>query len=125
MPESSQQTAFDFDHWAALARENPDEFEARRCALIEDAIQRAPERAHLRLRRMQWKLDAIRDTAGSPLGACIRMHELMWDRVAGEGGLLQVLQGLHGDAPGELPEKPPLARVIPFKPLNRKPSSHR
>lgn len=122
MPESSQQTVFDFDHWSTLARDNPDEFEARRAAVIEEAIQRAPQRAHMQLRRMQWKLDVIRNTAGSPLGACVRMHEMMWERVVGEGGLLAVLQDVHGQARGKPRHSLPVARVIPFKPLNGKDS---
>lgn len=120
MPDSSQQRVFDFDDWSTLARDNPDEFEARRAAVIEQAIQRAPQRTHMRLRRMQWKLDAIRDTVGSPLGACVRMHEMMWERVAGDGGLLEVLQGLQAEVPVQLRTNPTVAQVIPFKPLNYK-----
>ncbi|WJW75696.1 DUF3135 domain-containing protein [Thiohalobacter sp. IOR34] len=82
---------FDFDHWSKLARSDPEQFEARRAAVIEAAIRRAPKRNQTRLRRLQWKLDQVRKTSATPLAACIRMNEMMWDRITGHGGLLEAL----------------------------------
>ncbi|HEB99036.1 MAG TPA: DUF3135 domain-containing protein [Thiotrichales bacterium] len=89
--EARQQPVFDFDRWAKLADTDPDAFEAQRRAAIEQAIEQAPERTRTRLRRLQWKLDQIRRTSGTPLAAAIRMNEMMWDRIAGKGGLLETL----------------------------------
>ena len=91
MLQSSVQPPFDFEYWSHLATSDPQAFEARRAALIEAVIQRAPEHSRVRLRRLQWKLDAIRTTARNPLAACVRMHELMWQGFIGGGGLWEVL----------------------------------
>ena len=85
---------FDFDAWAELARSDPQAFEIKRKDAIEDVINSAPRRTHQQLRQLQWKLDRIRDTSATPLAACIRMQELLWESVLGEDGLLDRLQGL-------------------------------
>ena len=89
--QARQQPVFDFDRWAKLADTDPAAFEAQRQAAIEEAIAQAPERTRARLQRLQWKLDQIRRTSGTPLAAAIRMNEMMWDRIAGKGGLLEAL----------------------------------
>lgn len=90
MPESAHH-AFDFDDWADLAIHDPEGFESRRADAIEEAIRHAPPRLQARLRRLQWKLDQIRRTSATPMAACIRMNQLMWDRITGPGGLLETL----------------------------------
>ena len=84
--------AFDFDSWVTLARNNPQAFEVKRINVIEAVIRHAPQRNRQRLRRMQWKLDRIRQTSATPLAACVRMNAMLWDSVAGEDGLLARLQ---------------------------------
>jgi hypothetical protein len=64
---------------AQLARDDPQAFEALRAELIENAIQRAPERLQLRLRQLQFRIDGIRRLARTPLGALLKMQALMWD----------------------------------------------
>ncbi len=96
MPEHAQHN-FDFESWSALASNDPESFEARRARAIEDAIRRAAPRTQQRLRRLQWKLDQVRRASATPMAACIRMNQMMWDRVTGPGGLLETL--VEGRAP--------------------------
>ena len=64
---------------AQLAREDPQAFEVLRGELIENAILRAPERMHLHLRQLQFRVDGIRRLARTPLGALLKMQALMWE----------------------------------------------
>ncbi|HHO68488.1 MAG TPA: DUF3135 domain-containing protein [Gammaproteobacteria bacterium] len=100
----------DFDQWAELARRDPEAFEARRSELIEAAINRLPADRRQRMRCLQWKIDQVRARSGTPMAACIRISEMMWDSLVGPGGLQEALQRLGDDRPGPLPE----ARVLEF-----------
>lgn len=115
METQKQSTSFDFEHWANLATTDPERFEESRSAAIEAAIKRAPERTQVRLRRLQWQLDQVRKVSDNPLAACVKMNKMMWERFAGEGGLIDTLQLLKD---GETPDKPPVrdsADVLPFR----------
>jgi len=46
-----------FEELSRLAQEDPEAFEARRRALIEETISQAPEERQDRLRRFQWRID--------------------------------------------------------------------
>ena len=94
MQKQQQNDGFDFDKWATLALTDPKAFELKRKNIIEAVISDAPVRCQAQLRRMQWKLDRIRETAPTPLAACVRMQEMMWDSVLGEDGLLARLRQL-------------------------------
>jgi hypothetical protein len=113
MPELHTSPTFDFDSWAALARNNPQAFEAKRNDVLENAIQQAPAQRRQRLRCLQWKLDHVRHTAPTPMAATVRMQQLMWDSVAGENGLLARLQQLQDP---EYSAKMPLksAKILKF-----------
>ncbi|MBZ0071847.1 MAG: DUF3135 domain-containing protein [Gammaproteobacteria bacterium] len=108
MSESAHH-AFDFDSWSELARNSPADFETCRTQAIEDAIHRAPPRMQMRLRRLQWKLDQVRRTSATPMAACIRINRLMWERITGPGGLLEVLVEGNQTAPQR-----PRAAVLPL-----------
>jgi hypothetical protein len=94
MNKASLNPPFDFDSWATLARENPQLFEIKRKNIIEQAISQASPQRQQRLRCLQWRLDQIRSTSGTPLAACLRMQEMLWEKLAGDAGLLAGLQGL-------------------------------
>ena len=113
MPELHSSPPFDFDAWAALARNNPQAFEAKRNNVLEAAIRQAPTRRRQRLRCLQWKLDQVRLLAPNPMSATGRMHQLMWDSVTGEDGLLARLQQFRN---AESPEKISLisAKILQF-----------
>jgi uncharacterized protein DUF3135 len=82
---------FDFDEWAKLARDDPDEFERRRRATIDAFIASAPAQRR-RLEGTQWRLDRERELAHTPLKACLRISALMWE------SLLEMKSGLEGVA---------------------------
>ncbi len=104
----AERPAFDFDHWSRLAKEDPEDFEAQRRAVVERAIARAPAHAQARLRRLQWKLDQIRATSGTPMAACLQMQRLMWERITGPRGLLEALTM----DPRKLESQPPPPNVL-------------
>jgi hypothetical protein len=101
---------FDFNEWSELARNDPQAFEARYRALIEDTISRAPVEVQPRLRCLQWRVDMERRKHKSPLGACLSIYRMMWDSVYGERGLLDALNSLSRQ---EFDLKP--AKVLAFR----------
>ncbi|MDZ7811188.1 MAG: DUF3135 domain-containing protein [Arhodomonas sp.] len=102
---------FPFDEWAALARWEPSAYEARRRRTLEQFIAGRPKRRQERLRRLQWRIDRERERADTPLGACVRLYGMMWERFAGADGLAERLNV----ACGQLPPRPRRrARIIPL-----------
>lgn len=107
---------FDYEDWAALARDNPAAFEEKRKREIENVISRAPMRLQQRLRCLQWRIDMERDRSPNPLAACIKLYSMMWDSVVAEHGFLSALQ-LLTEQDSHLAEwKKPgkRAQVLPF-----------
>jgi hypothetical protein len=104
----------DFDAWSALARSDPQAFEDCRDRVINQAILRAPAHKRQRLRRMQWKLNQIRNTSRTPMIACLRMNRMLWEAVIGDRGLLDCL--LHPDDSRRRTDATDTqtARIIPF-----------
>ena len=94
----------DFDQWANLAKSDPDAFEAQREKAIEEMIGRMPERRRQRIRCLQWKIDQIRNRAGTPMAACMRISEMMWDSLLGPGGLRDALGQFGTEAAQPLPK---------------------
>ena len=95
----AQESDFDFDEFAALSAQDPEEFERRRNALIEANISAAPERLQQRLRHMQCRADLVRESATTPLDASYKLSTMMWDSVTGPRGLLESLNAfLQGDS---------------------------
>lgn len=93
---------FNFDEWAQLAKSDPAEFERHRKAVIADAIAAAPAAQQLKLHQLQWKLDAIRAT-NTPLGALLKMQEMMWDSFLNMNDQLQAFA--HVFTPPPTPPK--------------------
>jgi hypothetical protein len=94
MHSANRTPSFDFDSWALLAREDPQAFEIKRRTIIDQAISQASPGQQQRLRCLQWRLDQIRYTSQTPLAACLRMQEMLWEKLVGDAGLLACLQGL-------------------------------
>lgn len=97
----------DFDYLTDLARSNPSEFERLRLNAIEGYLSSLPQERQQRMRRLQWRIDQVR-RRHTPMGACIRLSNMMWDHLLGTDGLAGLLQG-----EGSVPE-PSNAKVIPF-----------
>lgn len=104
----------DFDDWSELAARDPEAFERRRSQVIEEFIQQAPESKQHRLRCLQWRVDRTRERASNPVSACVRISQMMWDSLAGEGGLLEALDELRG-VPRPPARSPRSAEVLSFK----------
>ncbi len=85
-----------FEELAKLAQTDPEAFETRRQALIEEAISQAPEERQERLRRFQWRIDMERKRAKTPLAACLRLNDMLMEMVYGEGGFLEAVNTLKG-----------------------------
>ncbi len=106
----------DFDDWASLADADPDAFERLRRELIEDFIDSAPPDRRERLRCLQWRIEQERARSRTPLGACIRITRMMWERVTSSGGLVEQLQNLSSslEHPGRSSVRS--AQVMEFRP---------
>ena len=115
MPEQSIKP-LDLDRLTRLATEDPEAFERERRRLVEELIENAPAAHQQRLRGLQWRVDTVREHAPTPLGACLRISSMMWERITGPGGLLDAYAALEG---GPLPgEQRPAgkARLLDFRP---------
>lgn len=88
------QETFNFDEWCALAKRDPAAFEAKRRDVLEQLICTSPNHMQQRLRSLQWRVDMERARAKNPNSACVNIYRMMWNRVYGENGLLDALDGL-------------------------------
>jgi hypothetical protein len=107
--------AFDFEAWARLARENPEEFERRRAQEIRKVIDARPDRRQ-RLEGLQFRIDAERKLARTPLKACLRISTLMWnsfyDLKDHLDGLAAGVRGAESLAPASTPRN---ADIVPLR----------
>ncbi|VAW79041.1 hypothetical protein MNBD_GAMMA15-2576 [hydrothermal vent metagenome] len=103
----------EFDDWAELAQSDPEAFEARRKQAIDALIARMPEHKQQRMRCLQWKIDQVRDRTKSPMAACIKLSEMMWDSLTGPGGLKDALDRMSIENPAPLPNADILAFDAP------------
>lgn len=113
MNEKEKMPNFDFDHWCKVAREEPEKFEVMRRQMIDDLIAQAPSHLKPQITGLQWQVDRIRQQAGNPMAACVRISRKMWANVLGKNGLLKALQ-----EPKELLnslKNAPTAKVLPFE----------
>lgn len=71
---------FNFDEWAKLFQENPEEFERRRQEVIDKVISSVqPVEMQHRLRQLQWTIDAESAASKTPMAALVKMQGRMWD----------------------------------------------
>ncbi|MGK0499729.1 MAG: hypothetical protein ACJAYG_001371 [Oceanicoccus sp.] len=66
-----------FDSLLELAQHSPEEFEQLRNKLANDIIEAAPQSQRIRLRGLQFIIDSNRRLSKNPLGACIRISQMM------------------------------------------------
>lgn len=86
-----KETGFNFDHWSELAQSDPDAFESMRSEKLAACIAKAPGNQQHRLRCLQWRIDVIRKQAKTPLSACIKISNMMWDTLHRLGDTYQNL----------------------------------
>ncbi len=103
-----------FEKLLHLARTDPDALEALRISMTQDVIRRAssPE-ARRRLEGLQCRIDLERRRAKSPLGATVRISELMVEALA---DLNRAFHQETAPAYGHEESDPPNddARILPF-----------
>ncbi len=83
---------FDFDTWMHLFEENPEAFEAKRQQEIDRFMADLSDKSRERMGKLQWRIDKERERSSSPMESCLRVHNMMWDSVYGERGLLYGLE---------------------------------
>ncbi|UCC55807.1 MAG: DUF3135 domain-containing protein [Gammaproteobacteria bacterium] len=115
MTEPATPAPQDFDEWAKLAATDLPAFETQRKRVIEAAIRQAPTCKQQRLRCLQWKLEQIRNTARTPMVACLRMNRMLWDALAGDGGLLARLHEATCDGAHPGNHRATKAKIIPLE----------
>jgi len=101
-----------------MAKRDPTEFESTRLVAIEELIASVPEDRQGKLRCLQWRIDQERRISSTPLEACIRISNMMWDRLAGDDGLLEQIKSLKDPDVYKKKVAAPRfqAEVIPFPP---------
>ncbi len=72
----------DFDEWMNLAKNDPEEFEAKRLRKIETFFNGVPAERQQRLKGLQWQVDQARKLAHSPMASCIAISTMMLDSVS-------------------------------------------
>jgi hypothetical protein len=118
---------FDFDAWAALAQNDPAEFELRRQQAIEALIQSASPTHQRRLRGLQFRIDMERARCRSPMAACIRLYQMTIDSFYND--LLPQLNGQtvtnkKTDVPASLPKATVLSFPVPTAGSGNIPKRH-
>ncbi len=101
MSDVAKKQAFDFSEWSTLANTDPKAFEKKRELAIEAVILSMPDDKQQRIRRLQWRIDQERRLSKSPMAACIRLSNMMWENVLGENGLLDHLRYADLDKPAQ------------------------
>lgn len=84
--------SFDFEYWARLAKEQPEEFESKRAELLEQLIESSPPKVRQRLHSIQWRVDCERERSPTPLSACLKISRMMWDAVYERGGFMSLVK---------------------------------
>lgn len=114
MSDMAQVKQWDFDVWMNLARNHPERFEALRMEAIDELIESAPDERKLHLRRLQWRIDRVRERAATPMAATIAISKMMWDSFY---DLRDHYQEMFGDEPTRRRMTSPAqsARIIPFR----------
>ena len=101
----------DFETWMTLAKEDPERFEALRLETIDEFIAQVPETKRLQLRRLQWRIDKVRERSVTPLAACVELSRMMWDSFS---ELRECYKDLLEDGQGRRP-LPREAKVLKFR----------
>ncbi|UTA46320.1 DUF3135 domain-containing protein [Simiduia sp. 21SJ11W-1] len=97
----------DFDELLKLAESQPEALEALRQQHIQALLDESSPKLRRRLQGLQFQIDGLRRSQQHPLGACIKISNLMNESVH---SLLLQINDLADDAPRLN------AVVLPFKP---------
>ncbi len=112
MSERTAIQRIDFEQWARLARHDPETFEQLRHRLLDAHIARSSSAHRERLRRLQWRIDRLREQATNPMSACVQISNLMWNTFDQLG---KAYHDPNNRQPQKSPAPPKAAAVLPFK----------
>ena len=113
MSVTANKQKFDFNEWSRLAAEDPETFETRRQDAIEQAISKISSEKQQRMRSLQWRIDKERERSKTPMAACIKLSNMMWENVLGDHGLLATIRHVETNEVS----RPVLntGKILPFK----------
>ena len=112
MQDTDNKQSIDFDKWARLAKEDPEAYEAMRKQMIQDVIDSTSPEVRRRMECLQWQIDQVRNTSPNPMASCLKISQMMWDRVVGENGLLDNMEQLNSQDPIKPQKSRPSANII-------------
>ena len=75
MKEKLSLKPMDFEKWVELASSDPDQFEAMRRAAIDEFLDGVSAERRLRLQRLQWRVDRVRERCQNPTPCFLRIRE--------------------------------------------------
>ena len=84
----------EFDDWLELAMNDPEAFEIARTAAIQGFLASVPSHTRQRLTGLQWRIDMMRKQSKTPMAACQAIYSMMWDKLAGDHGMLDGLKAI-------------------------------
>src|SRR3569832_2039694 len=85
---SSNNTDYDFETLAALAKADPQAFEAQRRVVIAEALVAMPPHQQARMRGLHWRIDMERTRYRHPLVSCTRVFNQKKTTKKKKGGLV-------------------------------------
>lgn len=115
MQNFSNSTEFDFDRWARLAKDDPEAYEDMRREMVQEILDNTSPEIKRRMQGLQWQIDQVRSTSANPMASCLKISQMMWDRVLGEDGLLENLQRLNNPDIDKLNRPKESATIIELK----------
>ena len=113
MSDKAQVKEWDFDVWMQLAQNDPEKFEALRAEAIAEVIDSVSGERRMHLRRLQWRIDRVRERAKTPMAATMEISRMMWERFY---DLRDQYQDLFADHTGgrRVVQKAQKAKVLAF-----------
>ena len=90
--------SFDFNEWAELNKVDPEAFEKRREAALNDFVASVDQECRHGLEQTRFRMEMIRKRAKSPLQSALESSRLMWESFGKLREQLDNLQTLMGKA---------------------------
>ena len=115
MSEKAEEKQLDFNLWMSMAQNDPEKFELMRLEAIDELIESVPEDRRIHLRRLQWRIDRIRERAGTPLAATIEISKLMWNAFYELRDHYQVVLGKETSATSQPAAPRQSAQILNFR----------
>lgn len=115
MKQAAKLMSVNFDVWMQVAQADPQRFEAMRQAAIEEFLASVPAERRLKLQRLQWRVDRVRERCTTPMAATIAISEMMWDAFYHLRDEYQDLFALTNGRRPRPAEAHKQAKILPFR----------